>query len=149
MTEDNAHEAHEYSDYRSSSERPQEPPANQQLGHDDGDDPAIMHHLGHDSGDDPVFDTDIVVDPVFPEGDPWVVTLPDPWVVTLPDPPEDIRPVIHPVLPDGNGNGIPGEYGDGPDLDGNGVPDEIGINPDILQPGYPDLDGDGFTDLIF
>jgi hypothetical protein len=41
------------------------------------------------------------------------------------------------LLPDGNANGIPGEYGDGPDLDANGVPDEIGINPDSLQPGYP------------
>ena len=69
--------------------------------------------------------------------------------------------------PDGNGNGIPNEYGDGPDLDGNGVPDEIGINPDSLQPGYPgglpdgngngipgeygdgpDLDGNGVADEI-
>jgi hypothetical protein len=40
-------------------------------------------------------------------------------------------------LPDGDGDGIPGEYGDGPDLDGNGVPDEVGINPDNQQPGYP------------
>jgi hypothetical protein len=55
----------------------------------------------------------------------------------------------YPTVPDwdGNGNGIPNEYGDGPDLDGNGIPDEIGINPDSLQPGYPgnspDLDGNG------
>ena len=48
-----------------------------------------------------------------------------------------------PSLPDGNGNGVPGEYGDGPDLDGNGIPDEIGINPDSLQPGYP---GGGLPD---
>jgi hypothetical protein len=45
---------------------------------------------------------------------------------------------------DGNGNGIPGEYGDGPDLDGNGIPDEIGINPDSLQPGYPHSTGSSF-----
>jgi hypothetical protein len=43
-----------------------------------------------------------------------------------------------PAPPDGDGDGIPNEYGDGPDLDGNGVPDEVGINPDSLQPGYPD-----------
>ncbi len=40
--------------------------------------------------------------------------------------------------PDGDGDGIPNEYGDGPDLDANGIPDEIGINPDSLQPGYAD-----------
>jgi hypothetical protein len=70
-------------------------------------------------------------------------------------------------LPDGNGNGVPGEYGDGHDLDGNGIPDEIGINPDNQQPGYPgklpdgngngipgeygdgpDLDGNGVPDEI-
>ena len=48
--------------------------------------------------------------------------------------------------PDGDGDGIPNEYGDGPDLDGNGIPDETGINPDSLQPGYPDKDGDGVPD---
>jgi hypothetical protein len=48
---------------------------------------------------------------------------------------------------DGNGNGIPNEYGDGPDLDGNGVPDEIGINPDILQPGYSINDPGALLDL--
>jgi hypothetical protein len=47
---------------------------------------------------------------------------------------------------DGNGNGIPNEYGDGPDLDGNGVPDDIGIFPDMLRDDYPDKDGDGIPD---
>ncbi len=41
------------------------------------------------------------------------------------------------IPPDGDGDGIPNEYGDGADLDANGVPDEIGINPDALRPGYP------------
>jgi hypothetical protein len=56
------------------------------------------------------------------------------------EPPADPYPPAVPgggELPDGNANGIPGEYGDGPDLDANGIPDEIGINPDSLQPGYP------------
>jgi hypothetical protein len=54
-----------------------------------------------------------------------------------PPPPHDGPATGGEGLPDGNADGIPGEYGDGPDLDGNGVPDEIGINPDGLQPGYP------------
>jgi len=36
---------------------------------------------------------------------------------------------------DGDGDGIPNEYGDGPDRDGNNVPDEVGINPDNAPVG--------------
>ncbi len=52
-----------------------------------------------------------------------------------PYPPPGGDPKVIP--PDGDGDGLPNEYGDGPDLDANGVPDEVGINPDSLQPGYP------------
>ncbi|MDP8900101.1 MAG: hypothetical protein M3N33_02935, partial [Actinomycetota bacterium] len=82
--------------------------------------------------------------PPPPEGQPPPVAEQQPAPAPAPAPPHD-----DPAngggegLPDGDADGIPGEYGDGPDLDGNGIPDEIGINPDSLQPGYPSPSSSG------
>jgi hypothetical protein len=79
-----------------------------------------------------------------PPAEPYPSAEPPLQPIPPQEPPADPYPDPYPPavagdgeLPDGNANGIPGEYGDGPDLDANGIPDEIGINPDMLQRGYP------------